>query len=226
MTAYPKRCPRCWASRVQLPLQHGRTGSFDLFACQQCGGVWLDAEAAGTVMSDVEHVASGQPPSLFCPCCDRGMAPLITRPSGVVVDRCDAHGVWFDARELDAICAEVAKRKGVRIPARAAAVVGAGAVVTAAAAGAAAALAVADASSPEQPGGGNTALDIATEMPETLYFGAEAAGGAVSDAVDGSAVADAAGDALEGAAGLAEGAAEMGSGVLEAITGVLGALFD
>jgi hypothetical protein len=154
------------------------------------------------------------------------MAPLLTRPAGVVVDQCAEHGVWFDARELDAICAEVAKRKGVRVPARAAAVVGAGAVVATAAAGAAAALAVADASGSPQPGRGNVALDIATEMPETVFFGAEAAAGAVSDAVDGSDIADAAGGALEGAAGLAEGAAEAGAGVLEAITSVLGALFD
>lgn len=173
-------------------------------------------------MSDVEYVSADQPPSLFCPCCDRGMAPLITRSCRVVVDRCDEHGVWFDARELDAICAEVAKRKGIRVPARGAAVVGAGAVVAAAAAGAAAALAVADTRSPAQPGQRNVALEVATEMPETIYFGAEAAAGAVSDAVEGSAVAD----VLEGAAGAAEGAAEAGSSVLEAITSVLGALFD
>ena len=226
MSAAPQRCPRCWASRIQLPLQHGRTGTFDLHACAQCGGVWLGPDAAHKVLAETDHAPSGQPPSLFCPCCNGGMTPLLVRPSGVVVDRCDADGVWFDAQELDAICAQAARRKGVRMPARAAAVVGGVGVVAAAAAGAAAAFAVADAAEPSPSGRGNTALDVALEMPETVYFGAEALGGAVSDAADVTGVAEVAGDALEGATGLAEGAVEAGSTVLETLGELLGALFD
>ena len=219
MSLAPQRCPRCWATRVQRPLQAGRTGSFDLHACETCGGVWLGVEASRRILGDVEPAPSGQPPALFCPCCNGAATPL-TVPPGVVVDRCDAHGVWFDARELDTICAAVARDKGVRVPARAAASVSGTqvAVLAAAAAGAATALAVADAPGSQQgPSPGALAGDALLTMPETVYFGAEAAAGAVSDV---------AGDVAEGAATVAEGAAEAGSSVLETLTDLLGALFD
>lgn len=229
----PQRCPRCWASRVQRSLHAGRTGAFDLHACETCGGVWLDAEAAARVLADTELQPAGQPPSLFCPCCNQGVAPVRVQPSGVVVDRCDAHGVWFDARELDAICAHAAARKGLKLPARAATVAGAGsAVLTAAAAGAAAALAVAAVS--EDEGAEGTARGVVADalvtMPETVYFGAEAVVGAVADSTVAADAADAAGDLASGAADVAgdvaSGAAEAGSSVLETLTDLLGALFD
>lgn len=150
---------------------------------------------------------------------------MLVRPTGVIVDQCDAHGVWFDARELDVICAEVAQRKGVKLPARAAAVAG-GAAVATAAAGVAAALAVAEATD-SGPGGRQTPLlDIALEMPETVFYGAEAVGGAVSDAVEATDVGEVATGVFEGGADLASEAAEAGSGVLEVVVELLGALFD
>ena len=117
------------------------------------------------------------------------MTAVLVRPTGIVVDRCDADGVWFDARELDAICAAAAERKGVRLSARAA----------------------------SEAGG--IAMDVALTMPETVYFGAEAIGGAIVDASGNSSVAELAGDALVGAS-------EAGSGVFESLGELLGALFD
>ncbi len=230
----PQRCPRCWASRVQLALQRGQTNTFSLDACSQCGGVWLDRQAAQRVLSDSPAQPTGQPPSLFCPCCDQGMAPHTVPPSGMVVDACGTHGVWFDAHELDAICAAAAQRKGLKVPAR----VAAGATVLAAAAAAAAtAVAVADMSSSDDASSGTSPGDVALDMgltaPETVYFGAEAVGGAVSDVVGGPDLGDAAegagdlvGAAAEGAGDWVEAGVETGSTVLEAVTGLLGALFD
>lgn len=158
------------------------------------------------------------------------MAPHTVPPSGVVIDVCDSDGVWFDARELDAICAAAAKRKGVQLPARAA--TGA-TVLAAAAAGAATALAVADMSSSDDRSSDNIAVDMIATAPETVYFGAEAIGGAVSDAVGGPDVSDVAegasdlaGAAAEGAGDLVGAGVEAGSTVLDAVTGLLGALFD
>ena len=156
----------------------------------------------------------------------------MVQPSGVLVDACQAHGVWFDTRELDAICTAAAQRKGLRLPVRME--VAGGTVLAAAAAGAAAAFAVADAEpTGRDSSSGNIALDTVLTAPETVFFGAEAAASAVNDAAGGIDVGDAvegagevAGGALEGAGELVEGAAEAGSGVLEVVTELLGALFD
>jgi len=231
----PHRCPRCWASAAQVPLVHGRTKTFDLHACKRCGGVWLGRDAADKVLADAKQDGAGQPPSLFCPCCERGLKPVLVRPPGVVVDRCPADGVWFDVRELDAICAEAAKRKGIAVPARAAAVAGAGLAATAAA-GAAVALAVAESTGSNRESPGSVAVDIVTQMPETVYHGVEAVGSVMPDADAASevaggmaevagGVAEAGGGMLEGAGELAEGAVEAGSGILDVLSGLL-SLFD
>lgn len=159
------------------------------------------------------------------------MAVCVVQPSGVVVDSCEADGVWFDARELDAICAAAAKRKGIRLPAGAAAV--GASVLAVAAAGAATAFAVAGTSSSSPSNTENVALDMLMTAPETVYFGVEAVGGAVSDLAGEAAVggavegaSDLAGAAVEGAGDVADVAVEAGSGVLDVVTGLLGALFD
>ena len=236
-------------------LQRGMTKSFVLHACNTCGGVWLDAHAAAHVLRDISEAPGNHPPALLCPCCDRGMPPVWVPEAQVMVDRCAEHGVWFDHSELDAICRAAASRKGVSLDALPSvgigAAVGAGAVVAAAAASAAAAYAVADAQKPRSTmSAGDVAGEVLLEMPETVYFGAEAAVDAAADVAVGAGVeigagvrglgetaGDAAVSATEAASDVAAGAAEVassaaevaadvGSGFLEAVTGVFGALFD
>lgn len=231
------------------------TKSFVLHACNTCGGVWLDPAAASHVLRETSEAPGNHPPALLCPCCDRGMPPVWVPEAQVMVDRCAEHGVWFDHSELDAICRAAAQRKGVSLNALprvgVGAAVGAGAVVAAAAASAAAAYAVADSQKPRST---TTASDVVgevlLEMPETVYFGAEAAVETAADVAVGAGVeigsgvqglgetageaaaaaTETASDVAAGAADLASSAAEVaaeaGSGFLDVVTGVFGALFD
>jgi Zn-finger nucleic acid-binding protein len=118
LTAVP--CPRCLpgAGATLAPRQLGSTS---LLECPRCGGTWLDASTVASLVSEHDRQAalatalpglSGAvaPPNparegavryLKCPACARLMnRQNFGRRSGVVVDVCRAHGVWFDAGEL------------------------------------------------------------------------------------------------------------------------------
>jgi len=119
LSATPAACPRCAASTGALlvPRQLGDTG---LLECARCGGTWLDAHTVASLVSERDKQAAlatalpglgavaAQKRSaeaavryLKCPACARLMnRQNFGRRSGVVVDVCRAHGVWFDAGEL------------------------------------------------------------------------------------------------------------------------------
>ena len=86
-------CPRCGQ-----PLEGIRDG---LGACLACGGIWL-----GTAAITIAFGARVWPfgtnvwwkRELVCPVCAEDMAAILSE--GVVVDRCDRHGVWLDPGEL------------------------------------------------------------------------------------------------------------------------------
>ncbi len=107
-------CPRC---RSQLErLQVGRTV---LRGCSKCDGLWLDVETFEMICSDREKQSAvlgflderTVPPQqltkiTYVPCPDCG--ELMNRnnfakASGVIVDICKQHGVWFDTDELSSI---------------------------------------------------------------------------------------------------------------------------
>lgn len=102
-------CPRCHS-----PLQAREYGDLSVEECDKCGGLFL----APTTM-DRLVAARDMPTSLrlalpkremkretavryiACPTCGKSMnRQAFGRISGVIVDVCKSHGVWFDAGEL------------------------------------------------------------------------------------------------------------------------------
>lgn len=120
-------CPSC-----RTPAQAIATGEAgDLHACAACGGQFLEHPTLRALLEEHSRVPSFErtprvtiPPAsvairyLPCPIC----STLMNRKnfgdhSGVVVDVCRAHGVWFDAGELPRVLAFV-ERGGLQEAAR------------------------------------------------------------------------------------------------------------
>ncbi|MFK7992483.1 MAG: zf-TFIIB domain-containing protein [Sandaracinaceae bacterium] len=83
--------------------------------CEQTGGVWLEVGSAKQLdapgareMADAAVVfttaADGPDPRIDCPAC--GVRLRRVRWRGVRIDRCDAHGAWFDRGEIQRILGE------------------------------------------------------------------------------------------------------------------------
>jgi Zn-finger nucleic acid-binding protein len=91
--------------------------------CHACGGVWVDQEAFERISAESETQQSTlralgrlpTPPSgtvpgltkvvyLRCPDCDKMMNRRnFAKRSGIIIDVCSAHGIWFDHEELPRI---------------------------------------------------------------------------------------------------------------------------
>jgi len=106
----PKRhCPRC-----EVDLKGVLVGSVQLGECPRCGGVWAEAGTFERICSDREAqtavIGIALPPPveaeqgvryLKCPRCSNLMGRMnFAHRSGVIVDICRPHGVWFDRDEL------------------------------------------------------------------------------------------------------------------------------
>lgn len=106
-------CPRCKIKLNQLQIN-----DINLLECQKCGGFWSDAETFENICAEKEQQAN----VLFfvqnkefpkhnlainyvpCPDCKQLMnRNNFARVSGVILDICKLHGVWFDAEELTKI---------------------------------------------------------------------------------------------------------------------------
>ena len=117
------RCPRCKSGRNGASGdRRGAAGLMEPVAlndvhldeCPACAGVWLDpatfTRVCTTAAAQADALALlGAPRSetergvryLRCPLCDRQMARRnYARRSGVIVDFCASHGMWFDHDEL------------------------------------------------------------------------------------------------------------------------------
>ncbi len=108
-------CPAC-----AKPLAATRIGSLDVGECRACGGLWLDQQAfeglaasregQGAVLGALPGPAardagSAEPLAAVqyrpCPRCQQRMNRVnYARRSGVVLDVCKDHGMWFDRDEL------------------------------------------------------------------------------------------------------------------------------
>ncbi len=114
-------CPRC-----QGRLFHVQLEGHALDQCSSCGGLWIDAPTVERIMAEgPAAVATAYAPDtavgdaahgamttqefrgrayIPCPVCGKIMTPRNwERASGVIVDVCKDHGVWFDAGELGRI---------------------------------------------------------------------------------------------------------------------------
>ena len=107
-------CPRC---RLRLDELH--IGDVTLDECKKCGGMWADVEMFQNVCADRENQSAvlgfigkrdlaAEPLSKIsyvpCPKCKQLMnRSNFARASGVIIDTCKQHGVWFDVEELPKI---------------------------------------------------------------------------------------------------------------------------
>lgn len=113
-------CPAC-----AKPLASAKVGEVDVGECLACGGLWLDRamfeqlgtsrERQGTVLGalpapDQPQVVKLEPVQYRpCPACRQRMNRVnYAKRSGVVLDVCKAHGIWFDKDELRRVLAFIA----------------------------------------------------------------------------------------------------------------------
>jgi len=113
-------CPAC-----AKPLASAKIGEVQVGACQACGGLWLDRavfeqlgasrERQGAMLGALPApenppVAKLEPVQYRpCPACRQRMNRLnYAKRSGVVLDVCKAHGIWFDQDELRRVLAFIA----------------------------------------------------------------------------------------------------------------------
>lgn len=113
-------CPRCQVALVRIDVPQAPTAN--ACACAACGGVWVDPFTARGIADALEpafgavteHATRGaeapvdEAAPAACPDCGQPMARQ--HLSGIEVDRCDAHGTWFDRGEIRRVGASAAAR--------------------------------------------------------------------------------------------------------------------
>ena len=113
-------CPRCRGRLVVRDLLHAQYTE-----CAGCGGIWLEENSFREVIEKRDLsalgglIASGRPASpaardeesvryLPCPTCGQLMnRKNFAGCSGVIIDACKGHGLWFDCQELEKVIAFV-----------------------------------------------------------------------------------------------------------------------
>jgi Zn-finger nucleic acid-binding protein len=118
----PHPCPACGSAH---PLASRALGQEDLpsLECRRCAGLWLSTETFRILSERARKQVdpSPDPASIRretsvgparpatgpayrpCPVCSKRMNRAnFGQRSGILVDRCRDHGIWFDASELDA----------------------------------------------------------------------------------------------------------------------------
>ena len=114
-------CPGCATRGITSALQRVRLGDVTVDECRSCAGLWVDRSTMHRLEADRAARASlGDEPGRRTPLNARAVtattAPLryrrcphcatpmtrtnMARISGIIVDRCGAHGDYFDAEEL------------------------------------------------------------------------------------------------------------------------------
>jgi len=112
-------CPSC-----REPLSSRSLGSARLSGCARCGGVWADPASFRAICEEREASSAylGEGSLLTAPAASDPLAsPIVYRPcpvcaelmnrfnfagcSGVILDACKPHGVWFDLDEIRRIAA-------------------------------------------------------------------------------------------------------------------------
>lgn len=116
-------CPVC--DSVKLHSRRMHTDNFNLKECSHCAGLWVSADVFGHLERKAQNevsagiqkmgketpvdkkINSSETPHKFyrkCPQCQQLMSRRnYAQASGVVVDVCSKHGIWFDIHELDEI---------------------------------------------------------------------------------------------------------------------------
>jgi Zn-finger nucleic acid-binding protein len=116
-------CPACGEDRRLRSRRLGAGEEISVLECNACAGLWVgreafellvrrarkasppDSEAVRAPASSVAPLLPQKGPLYRpCPVCGVLMHRInYGRVSGVIIDLCSAHGVWFDAHELDRV---------------------------------------------------------------------------------------------------------------------------
>ncbi len=114
-----RQCPRCRVALASASLLEG--GRVQVDVCPQCRGIWFDADELQTVLDAAADEQARVDRQLIgaltdrnagpaevcyvpCPVCSKMMNRCAHgHRSGVVADRCVAHGVWLDGGELETL---------------------------------------------------------------------------------------------------------------------------
>jgi Zn-finger nucleic acid-binding protein len=117
-------CPACGDGRFLHSRALGDT-KLAVLECGVCAGLWLGSDVFRTLEDRARKIAPENPDPIAlrdevkarartpqgsgpayrpCPACQKRMNRInFERVSGILVDRCRDHGIWFDAAELDAV---------------------------------------------------------------------------------------------------------------------------
>jgi len=116
-------CPACGPGHLLRSRALGESG-FSALECTRCAGLWLGEEVfealearerenaapdadAKTIRDEIAArprvtPQTGGPFYRPCPVCRTAMTRInFTKISGILLDRCRHHGIWFDATELE-----------------------------------------------------------------------------------------------------------------------------
>jgi Zn-finger nucleic acid-binding protein/DNA-directed RNA polymerase subunit RPC12/RpoP len=134
----PMHCPAC-SGAEQLASRELGHEKLNVLECQSCTGLWLSVETFRELRDRVARkalhledaalkqsgpkVREDQDGPLYRPCaaCKRLMSRKLYAPgSGVIIDICKDHGLWFDATELHHVLAWIAKGGNPKDPLEAA----------------------------------------------------------------------------------------------------------
>lgn len=116
------RCPSCAGGKALVSRRLGRA-NVAVYDCATCGGLWIEKEVFEVMVDRARAgklpelasggvVASSTTPADAAPVQNRAYRPCVLcgalmnrrnygRKSGVIVDVCSRHGLWFDLHELD-----------------------------------------------------------------------------------------------------------------------------
>lgn len=112
-------CPRCRTEMTNIEVE-----GISLHECERCSGVWCDVDTFEAICSEKEGQAavigrlgefgesSRESRVRYVPCPECGSLmnrSNFARISGIVIDSCRPHGVWFDAQELPGIISFIQK---------------------------------------------------------------------------------------------------------------------
>jgi Zn-finger nucleic acid-binding protein len=117
-TLEDRLCPRC-----EIPLQGKQIGDFSVLACTKCTGLFVPHETFEMMQERRDHVIFTVDPTqrgqihvedavkyVRCPICRTMMNRTnFARISGIIIDTCRGHGIWFDAGELEKLMDFVAR---------------------------------------------------------------------------------------------------------------------
>ncbi|MBI4962396.1 MAG: zf-TFIIB domain-containing protein [Desulfomonile tiedjei] len=112
-------CPRC-----QVPMNERRIGDFAVIQCSHCNGFFIPSTTFEMMQDSSERVIFSQEENrrnpvdtepqvryVRCPECRTVMnRSNFARISGVIIDSCRGHGLWFDPGELEKIMDFIAHR--------------------------------------------------------------------------------------------------------------------